>query len=121
MQQHPPTLVGSGRLVVRRTKRSEGIREVRLVEPFELMRMIGWCGDCWQPLSNKFLASGIEALELVSNLAGNAYSLFHVGPVQLASLATLGKFCQARVDADRAIGLGKLCQARRPEDGVLVA
>ena len=67
----------------------DGSAEVRRLEAFELMRLIGWNVDSWAPYSTPDKAPD---LELISNLAGNAYSLYHYGPWEMAALATFGKY-----------------------------
>ena len=85
----PPTLVGSGKLLVR-YKNPEQVLTVRLVECFETMRMVGWDDSMWK--IGRCVSQDETYPELISNMAGNAYSLFHFGPWMLASIATFGRF-----------------------------
>ena len=39
-----------------------------------------------------------DYVELISNLAGNAWSIFHYTPIKLALMATVGKFYNNEVD-----------------------
>ena len=92
-RQVPPTLVGSGKLAVRITRPSSEESIVRIVESFELARMIGWGDEEWQHgAQSANEVRSVDFTELVANICGNAYSIFHYGPWQLAALATFGKF-----------------------------
>ena len=52
------------------------------------MQSIGWFDDAWQVPA----IDHTEGLYLISNMCGNAYSLYHKGPWLLAALATYGQF-----------------------------
>ena len=57
------------------------------MEAFEELRLIGWFDDMWQSEVTEQ-----EMLCLSSNMAGNAYSLYHKGPWLMAAFATYGSF-----------------------------
>ena len=83
-------MVGPGKLFVRYLGDDEKT-VLRLVEGFEIFRMIGWGDAMWKKCSEAY--SEDEGYpELLLNMTGNAYSLFHFGPWALASLATFGRF-----------------------------
>ena len=91
----PGTLVGSSKFVIRH--RHNGEVELRVLEAFEYMRLIGYPDEAWKPLSAKFKSMGpLQMLDLFENMAGNAYSLFHFGPCQLALLSAFGRFHKDR-------------------------
>jgi hypothetical protein len=52
----------------------------RILEAFEYMRLIGWFDSEWRVPAGTIKTT--LDLELVANMAGNAYSLFHYGPLQ---------------------------------------
>ncbi|CAK0874683.1 unnamed protein product, partial [Prorocentrum cordatum] len=96
----PPTLVGSMTMIVR--YRSSGVVHVRAVEPIELFTMIGWDATMWKRRNDQ--TKDFSYLDMISNMAGNAYSLFHLGPWAIASLSTFGRFyepspCAAQGDS----------------------
>lgn len=85
-----PTLTGSLKLLIRETK--AGVSTVRTIDGLESMRLIGWCDSCWDPQhASNITEGGVEGLQLIENLAGNAFSIFHYGPWVCALLAALGK------------------------------
>ena len=104
-KSYPPTLVGSGKMMVRWTppdKRS--LTVVRVMEAIELARLIGWPDSMWTSRSpTSPLAQ--ENLETISNMCGNAFSLFQFGPWQMATLATYGRFHHAFNQDDQAAPL----------------
>ena len=61
---------------------------------------MGWGFSEWSPSAPAGWASGLGEnvhvqAELLSNLAGNAWSLYAAGPIELALLATQGMyFCE---------------------------
>ncbi len=55
------------------------------------MRLIGWCDSFWAAPSPSDVQN-IEMLDLLEDMAGNAYSAFHFGPWMMALLVTFGKF-----------------------------
>ena len=83
----PPTLVGSSKMVMRWT-RPDKPPVLRTLECFELTRMIGWPDDCWRTIGPDDRSH--DFVELVSNMCGNAYTMFHFGPWNIALLATYG-------------------------------
>jgi hypothetical protein len=86
----PPTLVGSMTLLLRVSGGGLPCAKVRLVEPFERMRMIGWPDSAWQQVPESMQT--MQFNDLVCNMTGNAYSVFHFGPWQLATLAVMGRY-----------------------------
>ena len=114
-----PTLVGSGKIVLRycdplRVVAGGGLAgyQVRALESFEYMRLIGWGDEEWVTQDGdagwrrRITDSEDEHdfSELLANLAGNAYSVFHFGPLQMALLATYGKFCLGQETAESGSG-----------------
>jgi hypothetical protein len=89
----PPTLVGSGKVLARIPDLNGFGCHLRVLEGFEYMRLIGWADDCWRmPPAGLDSRNSCEYAELLSNLAGNAFTMFHYGPFQLAMLSTYGRF-----------------------------
>ena len=76
------TIVGSARIVVRAT--SESHRLVRAVDAIGYMQMIGWDRSMWRT------GGDIPSLDLCSELAGNAFAGFAVGPMLSAAFAASG-------------------------------
>lgn len=87
-----PTLTGSIKLAIRRTV--SGKSRIRLAESFESLRLIGWSDDCWAhgDVWKAHGASREEACDLLSNLAGNAFSAYQYGPWLAALLVTMGRY-----------------------------
>ena len=86
-----PTLTGSLKLVVRFVM--EGVVKVRAAEAFEYMRLCGWDDSCWNVEAMTALEEvSVDRVELLENMAGNAFSLWHYGPWMSALLITLGRF-----------------------------
>lgn len=56
----------------------------RLLCGVELMALIGWCHSLWP------VDSALPSHQLLTSLAGNAFSGFAVAPVMVATLASLG-------------------------------
>jgi hypothetical protein len=113
-QDAPPTLVGSMKLVLRErvpdstsTSSSSSSAQkttirVRIAEGFEYMRCIGWDDSMFKNYNFNAAAAApydIGPSELLSNLAGNAWSCFHYAPVLMAEIATAGKYLAADRDA----------------------
>jgi hypothetical protein len=106
----PWTLVGSGKMVVR-ISRGGGLDPIiRCMDAIEYMRMIGWSDDAWTPLVQSL--STLDGMDMVANLAGNAYSVFHFGPWAMSTMATVGRFHKDYVKRDCAnneVGLHEEC------------
>ena len=93
-----PTLVVSGRLVVRH--KIDGLRpgascylhNVRLVEPFEAFRLVGWCESMWLPFEKEVT---VRDMGVMLNIAGNAFSAFHYLPWICGMHSTWGRFMHA--------------------------
>ena len=48
------------------------------------MRMIGWCDDLYaDEMAGHGQESDVDYVELLSNMAGNAWSMFHYAPLQV--------------------------------------
>ena len=94
----PPTFTGSGKIMMRARKGALAV--LRLLHPLEELHMQGWCADTWNHSRTDIAASfpgGLERrsmakLELLSNMAGNMFTAWHMGPFICALLATIGRF-----------------------------
>ena len=65
---------------------------VRLLEPFEAMNIMGWSDlHHWVKMQPHDWET-TESLELLFNLAGNAFNVFHVMPWLCASISVWGRF-----------------------------
>jgi hypothetical protein len=94
----PPTLVGSGKVLARIPDKVGSGCHLRVLEGFEYMRLIGWADDCWQtPPADLDSRNSCDHAELLANMAGNAFTMFHYGPFQLALISTFGRFHDAFV------------------------
>ena len=62
-----------------------------------MFRMIGWGDSMWRNVTHPKMKDN-DYIELVSNMAGNAYTMYHFGPWALASLATFGRFWKNPID-----------------------
>jgi len=103
----PPVLTGTSRILVRHLVGDQVVqREVdandsnevgkmefstRMLECFESLRLMGWCDDAWKKHRNTKVTSP-EQLELIMNIAGNAFSAWAYLPCEMALLATWGTF-----------------------------
>ena len=85
----PSTLVGSSTMIVR-YREAGGRVVVRLMEAFENMRFIGYWDHCWSEIPASLRTQ--KLLFLIANLAGNAFSVFHMGPWSMSAIATYGYF-----------------------------
>ena len=59
---------------------------------FEQMRMIGWADSLFAKGSehcNHPVQDGFEHIELLGNLAGNAFSVYHYAPIKAVSYTHL--------------------------------
>ena len=106
-RDRPPTLTGSLALLLRYKDPGSGKVVVRAAEAWEYMRLQGWEDNCWKvdamPAGDTVKE---EDLELIANMAGNAYSVYHYGPWLCALLATWGQFAKEGTgvaDQDAAI------------------
>jgi len=88
-----PTLVGSGRLVVRHFEPDTGRSVCRVAEVWEEFRAIGWGLEEWRnDCPDQLKEWSQKQLILASNMAGNAYSFFHYGPTLAATLAVYAHY-----------------------------
>ena len=118
-RKQPPTLVGSSKVVVRYRSRCDVDSlpgdpcdvVVRALDGVEYMRLVGWCVKCWarpgRPANGASSSSSAtqdlrklepheihDRVELVANLSGNSFSLYHFAPFELALMATYGRFLE---------------------------
>ena len=91
------TLTGSTKLCIR-TRSPSGDICVRLAEGMEYFRLIGWCDALWA--HNTLTADVYEFNDLLANMAGNAWCVFHYAPFVMASMSTFGKFLPVTVDLE---------------------
>ena len=96
---HPPTLVGSSKLMVRTRLKGQTNTEVRQLEAVEYWALQGWdhswwitpeSSDWWQQIPK--IKNAHQFIDLCSNMTGNAFSAFHCIPMFLATLATMGRY-----------------------------
>ena len=81
------TQIGSGKILIRYF--DQGAFHIRLVEPLEAMRLIGWSDEFWEVPD---VRKGAEDLDLLHNLAGHAFCFAHYLPVLCATISTFGRF-----------------------------
>ena len=92
---HPMTLTGATVLALR-IRTDCGIR-IRLAEAFEHFRLMGWEDSMWrQPAVGHKMESDVDFIELLTNMAGNAWSALHYCPVTLCLMSTIGKFMKGK-------------------------
>lgn len=84
-----PSLTGSGKVVWRHTELGHSF--IRIIEKLEYTRIMGWSDESWRKPLPDWLC-GQSGKMLVSDMMGNAFSVFHMGPFHLAPLASWGKF-----------------------------
>jgi hypothetical protein len=85
-RQQCTTLTGQSKIVVRRLQGDS--LELRALHPLEAFRLIGWDLCDWkEPIWSQDVTA-----ELLTSLAGNAFSGFAVSPVIIASLGAFGYF-----------------------------
>jgi site-specific DNA-cytosine methylase len=83
----PKTLVGSCSLIVRINTKDgtpSNSRVVRPIEGWEYMSMIGWSVSDWRA------GGSMPPRSVLSNMSGNAFSGFAIGPLFVASLCLAG-------------------------------
>ena len=85
----PPTMAGSTKIFMRYST-SNGF-QCRCWEGVEYFRALGWHDDAWR-LPTADALNCVTGSELLANLAGNAFSLYHYGPFVISTLATFGRF-----------------------------
>ena len=109
------TQIGSGKVLVRYKLPSPVPRPhggepyfhgIRLIEPLEAMRLIGWSDDCWVDSSRP---KTLDDLDLYHNLAGNAFCFAHYIPVFCSLLSTFGRF-----SVDDGQGMDRALNASQP-------
>ena len=103
----PGTLTGSQRLVVRSNNDSDPSKNrVRLIEAVEVLAMQGWHESWWRAMDSDDRSHAFGKLDdqhkvqLVCNMAGNAFCIWHFLPLQIATLATVGKFGKLQKDGE---------------------
>lgn len=91
-----PTLTGSAKMLIRERAEPPAAHRVRLMEGVESFRLIGWSDDLWRidaPEDKDEVQPGQKAFsELLSDMAGNAYAVWHAIPWVMALLAVIGKY-----------------------------
>ena len=98
----PGTRVGSGKICMRYSKPgAKSTYGIRCLESFEEMRMLGWDDSFWSPAGTRAFQS-YEDVELISNIAGNAFSAFNCVPFFCSLLSTAGKFASAEAEQEAA-------------------
>ena len=92
-----PTQVASGTMVCRYLadgREAERIKPhthgVRLLEPFESMRVIGWDDSFWDEGCD-YTNADLDSLLLLCNMACNAHCRFHYLPWTCAVIGTHGR------------------------------
>lgn len=79
------TLTGQGLVVMRQNREGLGV-SLRVLESYEHMAFIGWDQHLWTPLTSE--ASEVCSHDLVRSLAGNAFSIWNIGPALLSGIAS---------------------------------
>ncbi len=106
---HFPTIIGSAKLVMRRRSKT-GVPQVRPLLGRELMAVVGWGRDDYSR-GTSVAHDPHEEHNLLTSLAGNAFSAFAIGPALAATLCML----HVEVDPARAVGGLWRCQAPPPD------
>jgi len=94
----PPTQTGSARLMIRYVV--DGEVKGRLAETVELMRCILWCDNMFKAydadatVPRPSTIDPLDTYDLISNLAGNAWSGFQYAAIKISLVATAGTFMQ---------------------------
>ncbi len=88
----PGAIIGSTKVLVRYVR--NGKKTIRAFNSLEYFMTIGWYAEDWARV-DKLGFIGVQIHKLVefhANLTGNAFTLYHVAPLELATLATYGRF-----------------------------
>ena len=93
------TQIGSGKIVIR-YKTTTG-HEIRLLEPFETMKLIGWDVGFWSEGTE--IAQSDKGCDLVVNMSGNAFCFAHFLPVFIATLSVFGRYSVDDLEKDPAV------------------
>ena len=101
----PPTLTGSSKIIMR------SCHGIRCLDSVELFAFIGWDPSEWSGSAftpSESVRDEVDYASLLSNMAGNAFTVFHYVPMLLSLVATWVKFgefndepCDARDDGAR--------------------
>ena len=83
-------MVGSQKCLLR-ARHKDGTIRCRYLEGFEYMRLAGWGDHHWSKGPLQF-TNPIEWHETLARMSGNAWSGFQYAQVQMAVIATCGKF-----------------------------
>ena len=96
--------MGSAKIALRFYNVEEDRFEVRVLEGFEYFRLQGWKDEWFQRIPSELW--NVEYLELLCNLAGNSYSIFHFIPWQCALWLTYGAHVQPPTALGQEIDVG---------------
>ena len=114
---HPPTLVGSSKLMVRTRLQGQTKVEVRQLEAVEYWALQGWdqswfikpeSSDYW--MNTPKVKNAHQFIDVCSNMSGNAFSIFHAVPMFLSTLATMGRYTVLDVGEDVASDDDDVCE-----------
>jgi len=83
------TLTGSSRWCVRRQQTATSVPQIRLLTGVEAMRCIGWDLSFWAQLGHANLPAAVDD-DLLTNMAGNAFSAYRFCPVAACVMAAFG-------------------------------
>jgi hypothetical protein len=100
----PPTLAGSVKLVVRHWDDASQSILVRCVDAHEYFRLIGWDISMFKARGPFTAVGGFDDIELLANMAGNAWSAFQYAGIFVAHVATAGKFRKEKPFDDNSQG-----------------
>lgn len=93
---HCPTIAGSSKIAIR--KLVGDTLTLRLMHPIEMMRVMGWDLDHWA--NGPRVWSDVITPDLVTSLAGNAFSAFAFTPLFSAALGSMGAHVEGSVKCD---------------------
>ena len=92
--------MGSSKIAVRTKKPGSSTSHTRLIEAVESLLMQGWDENWFVPPQDPEWWKAIpnvngnvhKFIDLITNMSGNAFSVFHLAPLTLTLMSTLGKF-----------------------------
>ena len=76
------TITGSSVIAVREKKKGEVC--LRLLEGYEYFKFMGWSEEDWEP----FKPNNEITPDMLSDLAGNAFSAYAAGPMVMAAMTS---------------------------------
>ena len=105
-KKRPPTLVGSSKIAVRTKKAGVKGTTTRLLEAVESLLMQGWDESYFvHPKDPNWWTTipGVDGnphkfIDLICNMSGNAFSVFHCVPLTLCTMALMGKYTKVHQD-----------------------